>query len=509
MLAPGCTITSPTDRQLASQELAVTDESGELVEQLRDFVDFFQSTIEHAAVELERKAATPEERRAAILFRVRLIGQCRAAMDQPDPKEAFLDLWTLSQRTLDYFAKGTGRTAFGDRQSVALEAARTIHAAVETMARRCIAEDSFEHVRQTIQTYASEHPMQDDFSGQPARDLSDEPQGEALGELVGLPLAPLTALAGVGRTPDSIRSVSRSVDRFADVAEDLPANARWQLQLLAMNLGEAPVVTDTVGSLQQFSESSAVLAENSTEFVRLADEMPARLRNETELLLDRLDASQPELGTTLGEAARTVESVSEASDHVRASAAEITLTVDRVREASESLEKAAVAITRTAGEVLKFIPASIKDETGQIIGQSPDASLVSTAEPGEETSFSFQAVGHSAESLGQTADKLRELLADLREVIDEGVLSREAAALDVQWRHTTDATGLKLQAVIDHAAKRAAQLLVLLFALLMAYRLLLRRSGRSGMALVPPVPSPAGELQRRRVEYPESEKVRK
>jgi hypothetical protein len=461
MVMVGCAAQSQAGGRFEIQQIALNDTHGELEEQIRDFVDYYQATIEHAAVELERKAATADERRAAILLRVRLIAQCRAAADQPDPKERLLDLWALSQRTLDYLSKGAGKKAFGERQPVALEAAQAIHAAVESLARRCIAEDSFEGVSRTVQAYAGEHPMQDDFSRQPALNLSDEPRGEALQELVGLPLAPLTALAGVGRTPDSIRSVSRSVDRFADVAEDLPANARWQLQLLAMNLGESPPVVETLASLHRFSESSSTLAGNSTELMRVAEEMPEKLRTQTELLLDRLDASQPQLQTTLGEAVRTVESVSQAGD--------------RVRDASESLERAAVAVTETAREVLKFIPSTMKDETGQIIGKPPEA----TPEPGDQdASFSFQAVGRSAEALGETADKLRDLLADLQVVLDDGSLSREAAALDLQWRNTTDITSLKLQGIIDHVAKRAAQLLCLLFGLLVGYRLLIRRGGK-------------------------------
>lgn len=516
-LTLGCGTASPLRPGFRSQQIALNDAPDALAEEIRDFVEYFQNTVEHAAVELERKAATSDDRRAAILFRTRLVSQCRAAADQHDPKESLLDLWALSQRTLDYLSAGAGKSAFGERQPIALEAAKSIHVAIEQIARRCVTPDSFEHVRETVRTYAAEHPMAGDFTKPPARNLSDEPRGEALQELVGLPLAPLTALAGVSRTPDSIRSVSRSVDRFAEVAEDFPANVRWQLQLLAMNLGESPLVASTTGSFERLSESSTELAANSTEFVRLADELPERLGAQAQGVLDRLDASQPELRTTLEEANLLVESVGAASDRVRGSAVEIAQTVNQVRDASESLEKAADAVTVTAREILKFIPATMKDESGQILG-TPDVQVVAAiggtetpiaamamagagtpgsqpphAQPGdvrppdgstpviggipadpEDTSFSFQAVGRSAEALGQTADKLRDLLADLRTTLDGGTLSREVGALDGRWRDATQATSLQIQGVIDHAAKRAAQLVVLLFALLIGYRLLFR-----------------------------------
>jgi hypothetical protein len=458
-VALGCTppAASPEGPRKVAQDLPLNENHSEIEEQIREFVDYFQATVEHAAMELERKAASPDERRAAILFRVRLLGQAREAAAQADPKEAMLDLWALSQRMLDYFTTGAGKSAFGERQAVAADAARSIQNAIEALARRCVTEGSFEHVQQTVKAYAAEHPMQADFSHQPARDLSDEPRGEALQQLVGLPLAPLTALAGVGRTPDSIRSVSRSVERCADVAEDFPANARWELQLLGMNLAELPQVASTVASMERLSQSSTTLAASSAEIVRVAEQMPANLRGQAEKLLDRVDASQPELRGTLAEATRTVETVSQAGDRVRQSAAQISETVDHVREASQALEKTAYAVTQTAHEILKFVPATMKDADGQIIGDTSTAAATGSA---DDTSFSFQAVGRSAESLGETADKLRAFVADVRPLLDDGSVSRE------------------INTVIDRAAKRAAQLLILAVSLLAGYRILARRLAR-------------------------------
>ncbi|HON68786.1 MAG TPA: hypothetical protein PLS23_20065, partial [Phycisphaerae bacterium] len=350
LLVVGCTppAATPNGPRQSAQDLPLNEEHSEIEEQIRDFVEFFRSTVEQAAMELERKAATPDERRAAILFRVRMLQMARDAAAEPDPREALLDLWALSQRMLDYVTTGAGRSTFGERQAVAVAAARSIHSAIEDLARRCVIEDSFEHAQQTVKAYASEHPMQGDFSHPPARDLSDDPRGEALQQLVGLPLAPLTALAGVGRTPDSIRSVSRSVERFAEVAEGFPANARWELQLLGMNLLELPQVTSTVASMERLSQSSTTLAANSAEIARIAEQMPANLRCEAEQLLDRVDASQPELRGTLAEATRVAETVSRAGEQVRRSAAQITETVDHVRDASQALEKTAYAVTQTA-----------------------------------------------------------------------------------------------------------------------------------------------------------------
>ena len=53
---------------------------------------------------------------------------------------------------------------------------------------------------------------------------------------------------------------------------------------------------------------------------------------------------------------------------------EMSRTVSKVREAFVDLENAASAATVTVKEMLKFIPASGKDGTGQVIGGSPKKS---------------------------------------------------------------------------------------------------------------------------------------
>ena len=91
--------------------------------QIDEFVDYFQATVEQAAMDLERKSSTREHRRETALWRVKSVSQCREAADQNDPWEALVDVWTLCRRMLDYFETGTGKTKFGENQGLAVAAA--------------------------------------------------------------------------------------------------------------------------------------------------------------------------------------------------------------------------------------------------------------------------------------------------------------------------------------------------------------------------------------------------
>jgi hypothetical protein len=390
---------------------------------------------------------------------------------------------------------------YGDNQAVVVTTAKDVYAAIEKLARHTISKDSFEKIKEEIVAYADEHPMQGEFSEQPAESISDDNEGKKLIEgVIGLPFAPLTALTGIGKTPESVRDVSLSMDKFTDVVEDLPANTRWQAQLLAMNLEELSTVKSTSDSFMQLANSSTKLADNSTRFVQVIDDMPAQVRKEAEVLLDRVDASHPEMRTTLGETQKTVELIQTASRDVKDMITEADRSVSNVVEASAALEKAADAVTITAKEILKFVPASKKDETGQIIGrpqvQTPtenagnesttvqaipsaniDQAAVSVGNSeksqGEtlstkENKFSFQAVTESANALGETTSKLQGLLTDLRAFVDAKSLSQESAIVTAAF-----------EGAVDHVTKRCVQLVVLLFILMLAYAFIRTRLQRS------------------------------
>jgi len=462
----------------------------ELQAEIDEFIDYFRTTIERAAADIERRSESKEQRRAAVLWRVRMISECRSAADESDARASLLDLWVLCQRMLDYFTTGDGKSLFGVHQEIAREAATVIHEAFERLARQSVLEDSFESLRSRVVAYAREHPIEGQFAGPSAEDLSDSAEGTGLLDaVVGIPLSPLTTLWKIGRTQESVHNVSVSMDRFTNIVKDFPANTRWQAQLLAMNLEEMPAVSETITSLKQFSDSSA-------RFTQVMDNMPRKVREEAEELLDRLETSQPEIRTTMGEVQNTFALVQSTNHDIQDTIAEANRSVAGVQDASAALEKAANAVTITTKEILKFVPAAMKDESGQIIGRprnpkvrtdsenevktnetAPASSDRTTVQ--EDTSFSFQAVTASANALGRTSEDLNRLLADLRDFLDDKTFSNEVGALDQQLRRSIDSTGLRVEGIVDHIAKRSAQLLLLLFALVVTYRIISTRLPRA------------------------------
>jgi hypothetical protein len=443
----GCGAPQTTNMETAV-DVVSADTQAQLREDLNRFSGFWHSTVDQASMQIERQAASEEIRRRAILWPLRMGAQYRSAADERDSREALLDVWSFCERMLDYFQTGAGQSMFGPGQTVAVTAATRVLEEIERIARQHISADQFDQVRQGVIAYADQHPMQGEFSERPAQELGDAPAGQKLlAGIAGVPLAPIRALTGVGRTPESIHEVSASVDRFTDVFEGFPYNARRQLQLLLMSVEE----------------------------------------------------SQSEVRATLVEARQTIEQIQVATQDVANLNTAAGETVVEVREASAALESAAEAVAVTAKEIMKFVPATMKDETGQIVGRQPSPVAAggppperpeapNSTEPqsfDERSTFSFQAVTASAEALGETTEKLQGLLAELRELLASGSISDEMDGVNTQLGQTLDLTSGRVEYLIDHAAWRAAQLVALLFVLLLVYRLLTVRAVRAKAALPP------------------------
>lgn len=508
VLLGGCAAAPLRAERTAQEREAVAKDLDNLEARIQEFVDYFQAALDRAAADVERRATNRDQRRAAASWRIAMARQSEAAARRQDPRDALLDTWVFCQNMYDQFAAGRGTPLSGEAQQIVADMTRQALGEIEQVARQHIAPGAFAAVKARVIAYSKAHPIQGPVDQAQAGRASDSPEMKAVHDIVGLPLAPLAAMRGVARAPESVRDVSRSVDRFTEAVEDLPANARWQAQLLAMNLEDLPTVANASTSLQ-------TLANSSNRFAQTLEGMPSDMRRQAEGLVDHLEAAQPQIRDTLVEARKTAEMVGATTGQVQDAAVELQRTLADVQTASEALDKAASSVTVTAKQIQKFIPGSMKDETGQIIGEksaatapispsgtqgspdtrrSPPAGTQATSaeggavpafeapqpvpSPSPDHSFSFQAVTQSAEALTNTCDRLRDLLAEITRFVDRGYPGRATGAVEQQVRSTVDLTSMRLEGVVDRITGRAAALMVLLFGLALLYRYLTVRLTR-------------------------------
>ena len=433
------------------------EEYEKLAYDLQSFGDFFQATLDRAATDIERQASTKQQRRAAATWRLRMVALFRSTAYEVDLTRGLLDVWSLCRRMLDYFQTTEGRTLFGrEGGPIALAAAKDIVTGVEELARKHIPPELFETTQEQVEEFSREHPLSSDFSESPDVDFSDRtvPSGEWQ-RILSLPFRSISSVT-VGGAPEAIREFSRSVDRFTDVVEDIPASARWQAQHLAMNLEELPSMVSATASVKK-------IADSTEEITKIAEEMPQRWREQAEVLLATVEDAQPQLQTTLGQAQRS-------ADSIQSAAREAKDMLSGVDTASKELTRAADAVTLTMQEIRALVAGSRKDqksETGSGTEQVDPSIHPSPAQTEKDKSFSFQAVTESAAELGDTTEKLRQLLTDVR-----GFVESETTDQQTNLGKALNAAAAEFQGIIDHAAKRAVQLLGLFFTLLVVYRLI-------------------------------------
>jgi hypothetical protein len=445
---------------------------------LAAFDDVFEAHVDGAATEIERRSANREHRRAAALWRTRMVPACHELTRQEFSPEVLIDLWLLCRQMLDFLASDHGLTLFGPHQPIALAASQSILEAFEEIPRELTTPEAFAELRSQVQASAQAYPLSADFMPAAKRAWQDLALVGTARRIASLPLTPLNALGGIGRAPDSVREVSASVDRFSAVAEDLPTNARWQLKLLATDLAETETVTATLDSLARFAASSE-------EFNRTLAAYPAEIARQTQIVLDDAVTVLPGVEATLSEARETVALVQTLNKGFRGTLADSEQLVEQTRETLLALTEAAGAVRLTTQEALKFVPASQKDENGQLIGKrpagaSPDAEAGSTTMTvnAEDRAFSFQAVTESAVALQGAAREVLAVLAEVRQLSAQhdaigAQLDRAGARVDASV--ATAAT--RIEKVINYAWWRALQLLLAALALLLAYRLLTARLG--------------------------------
>ena len=237
-----------------------------------------------------------------------------------------------------------------------------------------------------------------------------------------MPITPFRALEGVDRTASAIYQFRDTAERFSDVVRELPESSRWQMELLLYELEEADMVKSFLDSFTKFSESSAKLATS-------VEQLPEQLRKELSQFVDEVDRKQANLQKTLGQAEKTTLAVNETVEKLNALA----------KDTSETA-KAWEGAAKATGEVVQGF------NKGKAAGNS-------------KSSFSVKEYRDAAEQTSQAATDIKELLAAI-EAFSE---SRKYGSLT------------------NHLTYRIMGLILFVFVLAIAYRIITVRLIKTGV----------------------------
>lgn len=461
-LVAGCVL---ADRPLVRPQTSpVTDSkqlraSKQLQTDLKEFLAYLEDEVSATAERIDAGSRDADVRKAALLWRIRVISRADQAMAADDPLKLLLNGWALCVRQVEYLQTGEGAALFADQQPEAVATAVRLRNRIEAIARTHLPEDEVPDLLRRIEAHARANPIHGVFELDVTQAFSAGEDGRSLLQrFVG---SPLRSLARVGQ--DALDPTSRladSVDRFTELVQDYPALLRWQAQLLWLQLEESPSMRTTVAGVEEVSESSARLA-------TVAEELPRRVREEVRTALDDFIAQQPELRQTIQEARETVDAANAALKQAETVATTIERSISEASNAGKAWQRTAESVTGTVKEIQVLSGTNKEDQAGNGL---PPREGVEREIAEVERPFDINDYTRTAEALAQSSEDVRTLLLDVRNFLEAETLEENIARINELTAAALRHTKMETRSVIDHLSWRAAQLCGLVFVLALVYR---------------------------------------
>ena len=176
-----------------------------------------------------------------------------------------------------------------------------------------------------MEELAKQHPIRGEFLRESIQaGLSNAESRGAFDDIIGIPMAPFRAIAGVESGAQAIHEFNATAAQFTEIVDQLPQRMRWQLELLSYDLQEQG------GMLERSLDSFHLVAESANRLSLAAERLPDDTRDtilnvSTELekrsatlksLLAEYRGAMTETGATAGNVSSLVEALSRTSEQL-------------------------------------------------------------------------------------------------------------------------------------------------------------------------------------------------
>ena len=321
-----CSVLNTVGKQVSSLypgSTAVTLD--ELRMGLLEFSSMFGMLVTDAADRISTTTAEPKIRRLALLWKIRMPPMAQLAANDPNPRTGYVEMLTVAVSQRQYFEDGAGSTLFGSQQAIALEAAKEIEESAVRGGSLFLPPAKLEELHAEVEQLAKEHPMRGEFLRESIQaGLVKAEKGGAFDDIIGIPMAPFRAIAGVESGAQAIHEFNATAAQFTDIVDQLPQRLRWQMELLSYDLQEQG------GVLEQSLQSLQVVAQSADRLSLAAERLPddareALLNASAELearsatlkaLLAEYRGAMTDTGTTAASLGPLIEALSRTSEQL-------------------------------------------------------------------------------------------------------------------------------------------------------------------------------------------------
>ncbi|MHC4953538.1 MAG: hypothetical protein ACYTGZ_06580 [Planctomycetota bacterium] len=411
-----------------------------------------------AARRVQVESRDREIRREMIMWQIHTAQATQRALNRPDPRMAFIDIWTRVLLTRSYLQSEPGRREFGAATDDLIAELDRQVARIERRAGEFLSKKQFVAVREAAVNWVDEHPVEgDDLSNSDSFRGSDD-DGRVLDVMLAIPEGIFSFGGGVKDTAAGVHEIAGAADRGVAVLSGLPLMIRLQTELMLFTIEE----NEAVNTLM---ENSTKVSDSVVSVAKTAETLPERVEEATVNAIRELEKTQPEFQKTLDKGQGIV-------DQANATVKEISPILDKVEENGkwvdrtvENASKAGTAWEGAFGQLNLLVNPPL----------DPD-------EPKPEPSppFDMKDLAKTAEHATKTAEEVHATVVELRGIIDGKGIDDRLAQVNEVTSSALDGTGALAGDVVDRIAVRAALLIVLFFAMLLGYRFVALRFARAG-----------------------------
>lgn len=384
-----------------------------LHQDLLGYASHFEAVIRSTSSNIASRAGSRDIRRRSLLWKVKLVPLANELATRDDTQEAFVSLALLTEVMKHYFTEGDGKNIFGPHQELAIEAAEQLEDRILSIGSDFLSNKQEKKLRTQIMTYARQHPIRGkDFSVESIENsLQEVDKGDnILSTIINIPLAPFSALQGVGSTPAAIRDFNRTSQSLVKVVENMPRIVRWQAELLAYDLEDRETISTTLDELEKFNQTARQLTTQVEQWPEDVEQILKKTSDETKNL---------------------------------------NRTVDNVR----NLIKDSESLVTKINDAKKEWEPLLKDDE-----QEPAKT------PEDQTGL--EEYRKTLQETDRTAQSLQQLAVDIKSLLESKGVPSTSSKLRSLGRQTEQSG----KNVINHAFWRGIQLLLALFVLMFVYR---------------------------------------
>ncbi|MHC4849138.1 MAG: hypothetical protein ACYTEG_11875 [Planctomycetota bacterium] len=393
------------------------------------------SDTQHIARRVMHENRDRDLRRVMVKWQANTLDYCQRAMQRPDPRLAFVDIWTLVLRTKSFVQGEEGRKLLGDRWSIVDDGLAQMNRTLKQRAQKLVSAKHLAELEAAVNAYVARLAAdgEDMADATSVRSTDDG----VMSVIMSVPQGIFSLGGGVKDTAVSLTEVAQAARQGVEVMGSLPIRARWQTEMLLFSIEENEVVV-------RLLDDAARVSAATTKVGNTVESLPEKLEQTTIRVVKELEKTQPEFQKTLKEGRGIVDGANTAIDKVEPILA-------GVKENGKWIESAAGRATE-AGTAWQGAFEQLN-----ILAGSEDPEPAEPEEP-----FDFKDVVTTAEHATKTAESVRAAVEDLRAVVEGDAAGRHVATIEAST-----------SAAIDRIARAAILVILTFFGALLAYRVVL------------------------------------